>query len=348
MNVLILEFWGLGDAIIMTPLLQALRAQNVSVTVACKPGSAKLLSPSYPEVEYVTADMPWTAFRGKYHLWKWDWKSLAAYFHGLRRRNFDVVLSVRPDPRDQMLMWLMGIRRRIGFKTHFSNVFLTDVLSPPVEPRPVAENWMALQKYLFPGTITYPPALRSGSYPNLDILSKLSANQPVIGLHTGARIPVRRWATDKFRELIIRLRKEYQFSLLLFPDLDGYGGDLEDLADVTLYNTDLEHLVGAISHCDLLICNDSAPAHIADALGVNVISVFGPTDPIRFRPYSPRNLVVIRDICPHRPCFDYCRFAEPYCLSKLEVSEIWPEVAHHLNELISSGGLLAHLRKKTH
>lgn len=344
-SVCLVDFWGLGDAVMMTPMLQALRAEGIPTTVACKPGTCVLLQPSYPEVTFVTFDPPWTAFRGKYRLWRWPWLQLARLVWQLRRPRFAVAISVRRDPRDHLLMWLMGAHQRLSFRSHFSDLLLTRVFER--ESRPVVEDWMALERALFPDHEPRPPALNALAYGPAPTEPVTSDGDFTLGLHVGARISVRRWSNAQFRVLIHRLREVYRFRFVLFLDLDGHGRELSDLADEVLSDLPLPALVQRLAACNLLLCNDSAPGHIADAIGVPVVAIFGPTHPVWFRPYSAHNLVVIRDICPFRPCFDYCRFDEPKCLTELTAAGVFPEIHAHLERLIETGLLPATFRRDT-
>jgi heptosyltransferase-2 len=143
---------------------------------------------------------------------------------------------------------------------------------------------------------------------------------------------VRRWPETYFRELIVRLRVEFDFQLVLIPDPDGYGRGLADLANHTLDRLSLPELLAVLSCATQVICNDSGPSHLADALGIPVIAFFGPARPEWFRPFHPHNLVIIRDLCPYHPCADYCRFQEHYCLTKLTPEIAWPEVRAYLSD----------------
>ena len=125
--------------------------------------------------------------------------------------------------------------------------------------------------------------------------------RPVLALHCGARNAVRRWPERYLRELILGLRAEFDFQLALFPDTDDYGRGLADIAEHVLTGLNLPELKAALSGARLLIGNDSGPGHVADALGVPVVTIFGPGDPLKMRPFSPDNLVVMRDICPLPP-----------------------------------------------
>lgn len=342
LKVCLLEFWGLGDAIMMTPILQAFREAGVSVTLFCKPATRALLEPTYPWVHYVPFDPPWTVFRGKYRLWKWPWPKLLALIAQVRREHFTWIASVRKDPRDHLLMALSGSRRRVGFPRGRSGILLSDPLPVPETARHIVDDWRAIQERILPGSEHHSPHLATAPAES----AWPTGGRPIFTLHCGARIPVRRWPISYFRDLVGRLRTLYDFHLRLIPDPDGYGSELRDLADEVLVDLAMNDLVSALASSDLLLGNDSAPGHIADAVGTPAIAIFGPTHPVRFRPYSERNLVVIRDICPLRPCLDYCRFPEPNCLTLLSVDEVWPEIRAKIEALIDSGDLPRKLREK--
>jgi heptosyltransferase-2 len=330
---LILELWGIGDATLMTSALQGLLADGWTITILAKPSTCAFITASYPGVNGIALDAPWTVFQGKYKLWRWPWPKLIQVLRQLRRERFDAALSIRKDPRDHFLMWLASIRRRIGFSTPLGKWFLNEPLPIRNPDAHRVEDWWQLQRHLSGSTqACLPPRLTTDTALATEFRSRLGADsRPVIVLHTGARITVRRWPEAYFREIIMRLRKEFDFQLVLIPDPDGYGRGLADLADHTLDRLSLPGLLAVLSCATQVICNDSGPSHLADALGIPVIAIFGPQRPEWFRPFRPDNLVIIRDICPLRPCNDYCRFPEPYCLTKLTPEMAWPEIRDYLN-----------------
>ena len=129
------------------------------------------------------------------------------------------------------------------------------------------------------------------------------------------------------------MRVSYDFHLILIPDPDGYGTSLTPLADTVVTGLTIPEMVDLLGRAHLLLCNDSGPAHLAAACGRPVIPVFGPTDPDWYHPWGNKAHVIIRDICPWRPCFDYCKFSEPHCLTKLSAEIAWPEITAHIERL---------------
>ena len=321
-KLLLAELWGLGDLTMATTLIGA-ASEEYDVVVLGKPHAATLLRPSYPAVRFISWDAPWTAFRRKYDLWRWNWRELFGVLRALRRERFDVGLSVRCDPRDHLLLWLAGARRRIGFPVKWSALLLTHRLQRRADEHRV-EDWRTVGRALrLPRIETAQPFLDARAY---DYPRERPAGRLAACVHTGSRIAVRRWPEASFRQVIMRLRELFDLHLTVIPDPDGYGSGLADLADEFKPQISVEQLVAILGSMEVVLCNDSAPAHIASACGVSTIALFGPTNPNWYRPWGDDHQVVIRDICPYRPCFDYCRFPEPYCLTKISPDDAWPEI----------------------
>ncbi len=326
-KLLLIEVWGLGDLVITTGFLRR-AVEHFEVTLLAKPYAAALLGRDFPEVRFVAWDPPWTAFRGKYRLWRWPWRQIAGVLRGLRRERFAAAVSVRPDPRDHLVMWLAGVRARYGFPRRGSGVVLNHPLPRRIAAQHRAEDWQQIGTALgLPRMAEQEPALQR---PPPEPAASGEPSRPEVCFHLGARIAVRRWPETYYRDLITRLRAEADFHLTLISDPDGYGANLADLADTYLPKLDLPTLVATLGRARVLICNDSAPAHIAAAQGVPVVAFFGPTDPVAFRPWGAEHLVVIRDLCAYRPCFDYCKFPEPYCLTRLTPDVVWPEIREYV------------------
>lgn len=335
-KLLVLELWGLGDLTFSTPVLRA-AAARYDITLVGKAHARPLLGPTFPEIDFLDFEAPWTAYRDKYRLWRWDWRRFLVLLARLRRRHFDAAISVRNDPRDHLFLRLAGARTRYGFPVRGSSAFLTHPLVHTHPRQHKVEDWRDLGRALgLPGMETAGPALDHARYrsPRVDAIFA-GLTKPVLCLHPGARIAVRRWPEQNFAYVVERLRREFDFHLLLIPDPDGYGRNLAPLADCVLPPLSVSELVDVLGRVELLLCNDSGPGHIAASCDRPAIVLFGPTDPDWFRPWGEQHHLVIRDICPWRPCFDYCKFSEPYCLTKVLPEQAWPEIRAHVHTLLA-------------
>jgi ADP-heptose:LPS heptosyltransferase len=93
-------------------------------------------------------------------------------------------------------------------------------------------------------------------------------------------------------------------------------------------NLGLSQAIALIARCDLLLCGDSGPMHVAAAVGTPVVALFGPTDPARWGPRTPDSRVVRRRVfCGPRPACSAgphptCPRANPVCMSAITVEEV--------------------------
>lgn len=295
------ELWGLGDLALALPFLQT-ATQHATVTLLAKPHAAPLLARFAPAVELVSLTAPWTAFSGKYRLHRWPWRELARVRSELRARQFDLGLSVRPDPRDHLLLTLAGARRRLGFPRAGSRLLLTQSLPHPVRPHR-ADHWRALAS-----TLSWDlPPLATRISPSASAVRRLV-------IHTGAGHPVRKWPVERFNEVARRLR--------------AVGWEVVMLDDSL---RDLGQLLDILATAGRFIGNDSGPGHLAALLGVPTFTIFGPQLPELFAPQHPQAAWIEGAPCPYKPCFDACRFPTPNCLLDLSTDEVWSRVQSWLS-----------------
>lgn len=296
-RLLVVELWGVGDLALALPFLRA-AVRQAEVTVLAKPHAAPVLRRHCPEARHLPLDAPWTAFRGKYRLHRWPWRKLRDVLGELRAARFDAGVSVRPDPRDHLLLALAGVRRRIAYGRLGSALLLHADVAPPANPHRGA-RWAALAGQLGWRADSATPPDRTGRRVVID---------------TGARLPTRRWPEERYHELARRLTAAgWEVAVR-----DDRSGSLDDLMDV---------LAGA----DRFIGNDSGPGHLAAAAGVPTFTLFGSCRPEEFIPTHPQAGWLAGRPCPHFPCRDYCRFATPHCLHDQEVETVWRAVSAWLN-----------------
>lgn len=263
------------------------------VTLLAKTHAAPLLRWFAPEVEHVALHAPWSAFRRKYQLHRWPWRTLTSTVGALRTRHFDLGVSGRRDPRDHALLALSRVHRRIGFPRRGSGGLLTSSLPLPSRPHR-AEYWNSLAAALEIPLAPASPPVRRGRR---------------IVLHPGAAHPVRIWPEERFRILAQKLTDE------------GW-----EVVWIDSGAENLETLLTKLASADRFIGNDSGPGHLAALLGVPTFTLFGNQLPELFAPVHPSATWVTGAPCPHKPCFDSCRFPEPFCIRELDADVVWPRL----------------------
>ena len=131
----------------------------------------------------------------------------------------------------------------------------------------------------------------------------IEAGRPLIGLAPGAAYgPAKRWFPERFAAVVDRLIDETGAQTILF----GSGGDKESTAAVARNSrhplidlagkTDLKEAIALIVRCGLFLSNDSGLMHVAGALGIPTVAIFGSTNPATTSPVGDRSIVIHRDV----------------------------------------------------
>jgi len=313
-KLLVVELWGLGDLVIATPFLQAASAKY-AVTLVAKPYAKDLQARFWRNVKVVPFIAPWTAFKHKYRLLVWPWRQFVRLRRELADERFDFGLSARwGDPRDHLLLQLVGAKTRLGFPRAGSQFSLT---RPMPRPEPEAhhyESWRVLAQALefhVPAreALTLPQARRDGE----------------ILVHTGAGQAVRVWPLDRYRRLVARLRQaNHRVQVAADPDQQKWwqaAGETNLATPRTV-----AELFSLVDRAGVFIGNDSGPGHLAAFSGVPTFTLFGPQVPEWFAPLHPASAWLEGKACPYKPCSDYCRFPVQYCMANAGEEEVWARV----------------------
>ena len=331
-KILVLEAGNLGDIVGILPFLNNLRISYPEAHIAFlgNPSMFPLLENLRFVDELIPVRFPWSI-----HFSQWSrynplsahWTQLARALREVRQREFDLALSGRGDLRDNFILWLTGIRRRIGYGFLGGGFLLTETAKPDLTHLHRSDCWLRLLEHLGKVVSDRQPRLQLSREEELfakEYLAKLRIGDGdlVIGIHPGARIRVRQWGTANFRAVGEKLAAQHPAKILWFQDPnEKTPNDLPpSFVPVAL---PLRQFMAVLARCNLLVCNDSGPMHIATGLGVPIVGVFGPTEPAWFGPLGEQNKIVINPAFWCRPCADRCIFDQPYCLRTISVEEVF-------------------------
>jgi ADP-heptose:LPS heptosyltransferase len=323
-RLLAVELWGLGDQVFATPFLQG-AAQWFEVSFLGRPYASELQPRFWPEVEVVPFTAPWTAHRGKYRLHRWPWKTFFQVARDLRRRQFDIAVSGRWDPRDHVLLFLSGAKRRLGYARAGSQWLLTEPLDNPGALAHRCEFWRraadALQ-FTLPRREQLMVASRTGP--------------PLVIVHTGAAREVRVWPLSRYAQLVARLRQRGCQVQVICDSAQrswwlGQGEhSVETPPTVTA-------LMDSLARGRVFVGNDSGPGHLAAILGLPTLTLFGPQVSQGYLPMHPAAEWVDGKECPFKGCFDYCRYAAPHCLQNVTLDEVWNKASAFVSRHLGQG-----------
>ena len=342
-NILIVRMDHLGDVLLATGVPKLLKENfpGVRVTFLTSSWAAPLLEGNPFIDEVLIFDAPWfrrkDAVKGALAL------SLPALIGTLKDKRFDLGLGLRGDLRENFILWLSGIRERIGYGITGGGFFMTKEV--PYRER-IHERDRAANLLRPLGVKA--DTLKSGLYLSaaetvaagrvLEVAG-LGKDSKLVGFQWGAGTISKDWPAERVRVFLERFGKK-------FPDLKVVlvGGTLAEHAGATsslpncvnlLGKTTLRELCALMSHFLFFIGPDSGPTHIASALGVPTLFLFSGTN--RFEEWRPlaENASVIRHQVPCSPCgLKICNVPGHPCMA-----EILPEeVLRILEERFESSG----------
>jgi len=342
-KILVMEYWNLGDVVMLTPFLRSLRIQypNASITLLTSPQAAPLLEQQGLVNQVLTVRVPWTQHYSrwrKYNPFSRRWLELLRTVGFLRAQRFHVAFSARADIRENFIIWLARVARRVGYGFGGGGFLLTDTVIPDLHHPHLSNRWLRLLEHMGKLALVRQPSLRvtpeEEKFAQQVLAERGTHNTEfLVGIHSDARSAVRQWGEGNFVTLAQRLLTRFPIKIVWFqdPNRPPSPADRNQRQPLSL---PLRQFMAVLSRCRLLICNDSGPMHIATALGVPVVAVFGPTEQAWFGPLGQENRVVSQPGFWCRPCFDYCLFDQPYCLRTISVESVFEASAQVLNSLL--------------
>jgi ADP-heptose:LPS heptosyltransferase len=118
------------------------------------------------------------------------------------------------------------------------------------------------------------------------------ASNLLVAVHPGAGVPEKRWPLDRFENVARELTGRTNVDVLAFIEPAGYGASLARVDGLIPAKVELRQMIALLARCDLLVCNDSGPMHIAGALGVPTVAVFGSGIDRQFAPLGDQHEMV--------------------------------------------------------
>jgi lipopolysaccharide heptosyltransferase II len=323
-NVLAVRFSSIGDVLLTTPLLRAIRQRHPGsrITVLTRNAYVPLLSHN-PHVTQVLGISP---ERGV--------ASLAA---DLRKGGYTHLLDLHDSVRSRILRTMVPGRWSTYPKHRLARSVLIHAKRDWYrDSRPVPERYFSAARDLEVTPDGKPPELFLSPEAEREVADWLSArmgpNRALVALAPGAAHATKRWPIEHWRTLIRQLLAREvgivivggkEDSLLAGTLLDGSGSAVADATGLlSLQGT------GALLRRTLaLVSGDTGVMHMATAVGTPVVALFGPTvRPFGFFPYSSRAHVLELSL-PCRPCSSKggprCPLGHHHCLFDIRPERVY-------------------------
>ncbi|PJA95718.1 MAG: lipopolysaccharide heptosyltransferase II [Ignavibacteriales bacterium CG_4_9_14_3_um_filter_34_10] len=326
-KILIIQTAFLGDVILITPLIKAVKNKFSSAIIDV------LVSAENYEVLQNT---PYINSVIKFDKKNDKLKSFIMNALRLRKNNYDLLLSLHSSVTTGLLISFMKIKYRVGFRRWLSQIFynikvehLSDTLKIKknlhlLSPFGINEN--DVQTELYPTS-----EMRFEVKNKISELKKISVK--LIAIAPGSMWETKKWPKENYKKLISQLtinnygvvfvgsKVERELCEEIKPDRNyvNFAGELSVLESAAV-----------IELCDLMICNDSGAMHIANAMKTDVFAFFGPTvKEIGYFPFRENDKVFEVNLdC--RPCGSHgskkCPLGHFNCMNSISVESVLKEI----------------------
>ncbi len=329
-RILVKEVNWLGDLVMSLPALWAVRCAYPQARLSVLVHSP--LASFFDGVAWVDEVLPYIAPRGGSRALRDLWEIV----YTLRVRRFDLGVAFPRSFSAALWMYLGGVRQRAGVRAQGRSWLLTRAV-------PVATNdptrhqrhaWLELvQRTVAAPTPTSPPPL--SPHPahvrrmRAVLEERLGSSESVVGLAPGAAYgPAKQWPEAHWRELANHLTAKGK--RIVFLGTSAERGLCERLlqalpqgqATVLAGETSVGELQALLSLLCAYAGNDSGASHLAAALGVPTVTIFGSTNPTRTAPQGARTQVLYEPP-PCSPCLARtCRFGHYECLTAIQPQHV--------------------------
>ena len=331
-RILLVRFGSLGDVVLTTPVIRAVRTAFPDAFVAMLVGKRSLdVVSANPHLDEV---IPFERqSRSPREMWR--------VIRILRERHFDVSIDMQRKLRSSLLTYLGGIKLRVGY--HFPKGILCSIRMPQSANKHAVDSNLELL-HLLMKSLGMPPGApdrrlefffsqedRNRAEHILD-KHEVTPSLPILGMFPGAGWRHRCWAADRFGAVGDLAANEYRAQVIIFH---GPGeGDIADAVAKSMTaqsvmigeKLTLRELGALIQKCSVFLSNDTGPMHIAVAVGTPTVALFGPGNHVRFGPVGEKHTLIRHDF-PCSPCkqfTDKCK--DNVCMKAISVDEVWQAV----------------------
>jgi heptosyltransferase II len=244
--------------------------------------------------------------------------------------------------RAAMIAFAAGIDERWGYSTDARGLLLTHGIRRDHDRGHQLDDYATLLTAMnAPRVVDDIPAMTLPVHVREKARRQLRAvgvdlERPLFGLHPGGLYgPAKHWGDDRYGELADALGADgYSVVLLTSPGERQQAETIAASRDLPIvgHDGDVLQLAAAIWHCSVVVTNDSGPLHLATALAVPSVSIFGPTDPARTVISGASRVVRKQLACA--PCYQReCPLGNHRCMTEITVEEVFSAAVGLLTEV---------------
>lgn len=336
MNIVVRGTNWVGDAVMQIPALRRLRASfhDARITLATRSWARGIFEDSDFADEILTFEKTDSVFK-QAKMW--------------REKNFDLAVIFTNSFESALVARLGGAKKRVGYATEARSFLLTEAVPVPAwkNSRHEAFYYLNLIASLEKDSVSEPVALDFPLDSSLTISDErkqqarkflinagVDLNKKLIAFCPGStNSRAKRWHAESYAKLGDLLQSKSNAQVVLI----GSGDELEVSEKVYAASakkpilltgkTTLAEATAILSVADLLVSNDTGPAHIAAALGTRTIVIFGPTNPLTTH---PMNAEIVRREVECSPCMLRDCPIDHRCMTRISPEFIFEKIQNDL------------------
>lgn len=338
-RILIIKPSSLGDIVQALPALSALRSSFPQARISwfVRTEFAPLIENHPHLTETILFDRK---YLGKAWFNPRAFASLLSLIRQLRRSKFDVVLDLQGLFRTASLAWLSGCRKRLGMASarEFGHIFYTHKIAQDRDSIHLVDYYLKIARVAGASDISAEFILNinfAAAYSVRHLLTKHKINPDNFAvLVPGSAHADKCWPVERFAALAEKISSEFGLSIVATGTKAEWGvvEDLRKKTAVAVANlagaTSLTELAALIKTAKLVVSNDTGPGHIAAALGVPVVLIFGRSNPARVAPYGRTQCAVAVE--PTGRGFKADSYDPKHNIRHISVDEVFEKVCEQL------------------
>lgn len=338
-RALVIKLRYVGDVLLASAVPRALKIAypGIHVTMAVMKGTEAVLAGNPAVDDVLVVD-------------RQSFRTQAAFFQEIRRRQFDCVIDLTGNDRSELASALSRAAVRVGFRDRRrwrARLAYTHEVAAPGEGTTGAasqegvqvvhrsERDLSLLRTLGLDPVMERPQVYLSREEEAEADRRIhewrgaDAGRPLIMLHPGARYWFKAWPPERFAELADRLSLYAPCTIVIGGAAaeQPIASAIEKIARLPVINAvgtmGLRAYSAVVKRCALFIGNDTGAMHIAAAVGTPVIGLFGPSDPAEWAPLGLHTQICYKGVdC--RECFHpTCRRGEQNCMRQISVDEVF-------------------------
>ncbi|MDD5130190.1 MAG: lipopolysaccharide heptosyltransferase II [Candidatus Omnitrophica bacterium] len=305
-RILIARTDRLGDVLLSTPVIKALRQKypQAYISMMVSPYTREALEGNPDLDEVITFDKNIKNSKG--------WLATLKFAGILRKKKFDLAIVLHPTKRVHLLVFLAGIPKRLGYDHKFG-FLLTDKIKHTKQYGEKHESEYALDLVRFLGVepldkSLYMPIKQESEkwVEDLFAQAQIKNGDQILVIHPTASCHSRIWPAARYAQVADRLIQKYGFKVVIVSG----PGDVQKSQEVIKNmhspaldlsgKTSISQLASLLKRCHLFISTDSGPMHVASALGIPVITIFGRSQaglsPKRWGPLGEKSRILYKTV----------------------------------------------------